>query len=76
MTTYIWQKNKKQNHALFEIEQILVKSGRSLKEFDGIKYPNMSTIRENNKQLLQEELDFDRLELVAEHKKLLNELNV
>ena len=36
----------------------------------------MSTIRENNKQLLQEELDFDRLELVAEHKKLLNELNV
>ena len=76
MTTYIWQKNKKQNHALFEIEQILVKSGRSLKEFDGIKYPNVSTIRENINQLLQEELDFDRLELVAEHKKILNELNV
>ncbi|XP_050256589.1 uncharacterized protein LOC126702031 [Quercus robur] len=64
-----------QNHALFEIEQILVKSGRSLKEFDGIKYPNVSTIRENNNRLLQEELDFDRLELAAEHKKLLNELN-
>ena len=37
-----------QNHALFEIEQILVISGRSLKEFDGIKYPNVLTIRENN----------------------------
>nr|XP_023883470.1 uncharacterized protein LOC111995771 [Quercus suber] len=48
-----------QDHALFEIEQILVKSGRSLKEFDGIKYPNVSTIRENNNRLLQEELDFD-----------------
>ena len=64
------------NHALFEIEQILVKSGRSLKEFDAIKYPNVSTIRESNNRLLQEKLDFDRLELAAEHKKLLNELNV
>ena len=69
-------KEQKQNHALFEIEQIFIKSGRSLKEFDGIKYPNVSTIRENINQLLQEELDFDRLELVAEHKKLLNELIV
>ena len=69
-------KEQKQNHALFEIEQIFIKSGRSLKEFDGIKYQNVSTIRENINQLLQEELDFDRLELVAEHKKLLNELIV
>ena len=36
----------------------------------------MSTIRESNNRLLQEELDFDRIELAAEHKKLLNELNV
>ena len=69
-------KEQIQNHALFEIEQILVKSGRSLKKFDSIKYPNVSTIRENNNRLLREELDFDRLELVAEHKKILNELNV
>ena len=69
-------KEQIQNHALFEIEQILVKSGRSLKKFDSIKYPNVSTIRENNNRLLREELDFDRLELAAEHKKLLNELNV
>ena len=69
-------KEQIQNHALFEIEQILVKSGRSLKKFDSIKYPNVSTIRENNNRLLREELDFDRLELVAEHKKILNVLNV
>ncbi|XP_050255276.1 uncharacterized protein LOC126701205 [Quercus robur] len=44
-----------QNYALFEIEQILVKNGRSLKEFDGIKYPNVLTIRENNNRLLLED---------------------
>jgi hypothetical protein len=36
-----------QNDALFEIELILAKSGRSLKEFDDTRYPNMSIIREN-----------------------------
>uniref|UniRef100_A0A2N9HI08 ATP-dependent DNA helicase n=1 Tax=Fagus sylvatica TaxID=28930 RepID=A0A2N9HI08_FAGSY len=65
-----------QNHALFEIEQILAKSGRSLKEFDGMRYPNMSAIRENRNRLLEEELDFDRVDLVAKHLSLLNGLNV
>jgi hypothetical protein len=65
-----------QNHALFEIEQILAKSGRSLKEFDGMRYPNMSAIRENRNRLLQEELDFDRVDLAAKHLSLLNGLNV
>jgi hypothetical protein len=65
-----------QNHALFEIEQILAKSGRSLKEFDGMRYPNMSAIRENRNRLLQEELDFDRVDLATKHLSLLNGLNV
>ena len=65
-----------QNHALFEIEQILAKSGRFLKEFDGMRYPNMSAIRENKNRLLQEELDFDRVDLAAKHFNLLNGLNV
>ena len=65
-----------QNYALCEIEQILIKSGRSLHEFEPIPYPNTLLLRQSNNRVLQEELDYDRNSLAAEHIKLLNGLNI
>ncbi|KAL4626735.1 hypothetical protein ACB092_05G119100 [Castanea dentata] len=65
-----------QNYALCEIEQILIKSGRSLHEFETIPYPNTLLLRQSNNRVLQEELDYDRNSLAAEHIKLLAGLNV
>ena len=65
-----------QNYALCEIEQILIKSGRSLHEFESIPYPNTLLLRQSNNRVLQEELDYDRNSLVAEHIKLLIGLNI
>ncbi|KAK4594131.1 hypothetical protein RGQ29_017994 [Quercus rubra] len=65
-----------QNYALCEIEQILIKSGRSLHEFESIPYPNTLLLRQINNRVLQEELDYDRNSLAAEHIKLLTSLNV
>ncbi|XP_050290504.1 uncharacterized protein LOC126728763 [Quercus robur] len=64
-----------QNYALCEIEQILVKSGRSLHEFESIPYPNTLLLRQSNNRVLQEELDYDRNSLAAEHIKLFSGLN-
>ncbi|XP_075665209.1 uncharacterized protein LOC142634842 [Castanea sativa] len=65
-----------QNYALCEIEQILIKSGRSLHEFETIPYPNTLLLRQSNNRVLQEELDYDRNSLAAEHIKLLAGLNI
>ncbi|XP_023916072.1 uncharacterized protein LOC112027653 [Quercus suber] len=65
-----------QNYALCEIEQILIKSGRSLHEFKTIPYPNTLLLRQSNNRVLQEELDYDRNSLAAEHIKLLADLNI
>ncbi|KAL4600853.1 hypothetical protein ACB092_11G229700 [Castanea dentata] len=65
-----------QNYALCEIEQILIKSGRSLHDFETIPYPNTLLLRKSNNRVLQEELDYDRNSLAAEHIKLLASLNI
>ena len=65
-----------QNYALCEIEQILIKSGRSLHEFESIPYPNTLLLRQSNNRVLQEQLDYDRNSLAAEHIKLLTGLNI
>ncbi|KAK4566259.1 hypothetical protein RGQ29_002484 [Quercus rubra] len=65
-----------QSYALCEIEQILIKSGRSLHEFETIPYPNTLLLRQSNNRVLQEELDYDRNSLAAEHVKLLTGLNI
>ncbi|KAK4562376.1 hypothetical protein RGQ29_005026 [Quercus rubra] len=56
--------------------EILIKSGRSLHEFESIPYPNTLLLRQINNRVLQEELDYDRNSLAAEHIKLLTGLNV
>ncbi|XP_075645785.1 uncharacterized protein LOC142616929 [Castanea sativa] len=65
-----------ENYALCEIEQILIKSGRSLHDFETIPYPNTLLLRQSNNRVLQEELDYDRNSLAAEHIKLLASLNI
>nr|XP_023877127.1 uncharacterized protein LOC111989564 [Quercus suber] len=65
-----------QNFALCEIEQILIKSGKSLHEFETITYPNTLLLRQSNNRVLQEELDYDRNSLAVEHIKLLTGLNI
>ncbi|KAK4596705.1 hypothetical protein RGQ29_014654 [Quercus rubra] len=64
-----------QNYALSDIEQILIRSGRSLQEFGTIPYPNTLLLRQCNNRILQEELDYDRDSLAVEHIELFNGLN-
>ena len=45
-------------------------------ESETIPYPNTLLLRQSNNRVLQEELDYDRSSLVAEHVKLLNGLNI
>uniref|UniRef100_A0A2N9HBP6 ATP-dependent DNA helicase n=1 Tax=Fagus sylvatica TaxID=28930 RepID=A0A2N9HBP6_FAGSY len=64
-----------QNYALCDIEQILIRNGRSLREFESIPYPDTLLLRQSNNRMLQEELDYDRDSLAEEHTRLLNGLN-
>ncbi|KAK4592722.1 hypothetical protein RGQ29_017025 [Quercus rubra] len=64
--------SRKQLRELF----ILIKSGRSLHDFESIPYPNTLLLRQSNNRVLQEELDYDRNSLAAEHIKLLTGLNI
>nr|XP_023912503.1 uncharacterized protein LOC112024097 [Quercus suber] len=65
-----------ENYALCEIEQILIKNGRSLHEFETIPYPNTLLLRQSNNRVVLEELDYDRNSLATEHIKLLAGLNI
>ena len=64
-----------QNYAFSDIEQILIRSGRSLQEFETMPYPNTLLLRQCNNRILQEELDYDRDSLAVEHIELFNGLN-
>ncbi|XP_075658963.1 uncharacterized protein LOC142628812 [Castanea sativa] len=65
-----------QNYALSDIEQIMIRNGRSLREFETIPYPNTMLLRQCNNRILQEELDYDRDSLAVEHIELFNGLNI
>jgi hypothetical protein len=64
-----------QNYALYDIEKLLNRSGRSLKEFESMPYPDTLLLRQHSNRLLQEELDYDKNYLRDEHIKLLSGLN-
>ena len=49
-----------QNYALYNIEMLLNKSGRFLKEFESMPYPDTLLLRQHSNKLLQKELDYDR----------------
>jgi hypothetical protein len=64
-----------QNYALCDIERLLNKNARSLREFETMPYLKTLLLNQSNNRLLQEELNYDMTFLVEEHIKLLNSLN-
>lgn len=64
------------NYGLYEIEKILVKSNKSLKDFPPLPSPNQAFIRELDNRLLREELSYNIEQLANEHRELYRELNV
>jgi hypothetical protein len=64
-----------QNYALCDIEQLLNKNARSLREFETMSYIETLLLNQSNNRLLQEELNYNMTFLVEEHIKHLNGLN-
>ncbi|XP_074347407.1 uncharacterized protein LOC141686261 [Apium graveolens] len=62
-------------YALLEIEGLMQKLRKSLKEIDEMSQPDSSLTREFGNRLLNEELDYDRDALKIFHEKSLNALN-
>lgn len=60
---------------LAEIEQLLTKGGKSLKDFPGMPLPDSSILQDLNNRLVNEELNYDKDYLRIEHTKLLQKLN-
>lgn len=64
-----------QDYALFEIEQIMKKNGRSLRDFSQMPFPTMITSFNEDSGLIDEELMYNRTELAREHDDLYGNLN-
>ena len=47
------------NYGLYELEQLLIKSNKSLKDFPPLPYPDEALIHELNNRLLREELSYN-----------------
>uniref|UniRef100_A0A803NJP1 ATP-dependent DNA helicase n=1 Tax=Cannabis sativa TaxID=3483 RepID=A0A803NJP1_CANSA len=62
-------------YTLFEIECIMQKMGKSLKDIDGMPQPNSSLMRETCNRLVNEELDYDTKQLKILHDKSFALLN-
>ncbi|CAH9125196.1 unnamed protein product, partial [Cuscuta epithymum] len=62
------------NLALLEIQKMLRKCGRSLEEFETMPIPDNRFLSNNGNRLVYDELRYDRVKLVEEHKQLLGNL--
>ncbi|XP_062089097.1 uncharacterized protein LOC133795659 [Humulus lupulus] len=62
-------------YTLFEIEGIMLKMGKSLKDVDGMPLPNSSLMRDSGNRLVNEELDYDKDQLEILHAKSFAALN-
>nr|XP_009789935.1 PREDICTED: uncharacterized protein LOC104237479 [Nicotiana sylvestris] len=62
-------------YTLFEIETIILKMGKSLKDIDGMPLPDSALLRNVENRLLNEELDYDKEELKILHDKSFALLN-
>ncbi|XP_027166398.1 uncharacterized protein LOC113766402 [Coffea eugenioides] len=63
------------NYALYEVEKILNRNSRSLKEFPGIPFPDMLLDNDNRNRFIIEELNYNREILAQEHFQLQSGLN-
>ena len=64
-----------ESYALFEIESILLKMGKTLRDVDGMPIPDSTLIRDLSNGLVNEELDYDRIQLKKLHAELYDALN-
>ncbi|XP_049362072.1 uncharacterized protein LOC125826778 [Solanum verrucosum] len=62
-------------YTLFEIESILLKIGRSLKDIEGMPLPDSALMRNVGNRLINEELDYDKDKLQILHDQSLALLN-
>lgn len=62
-------------YTLLEIETLMQKLGKSLRDIDGMPQPNASLLRDSSNRLVSEELDYDREQLKVQHEKLYIALN-
>ncbi|KAK1362271.1 hypothetical protein POM88_046745 [Heracleum sosnowskyi] len=56
-----------ESYTLFEIETIMQKLGKSLKDIDGMPQPDPSLLRDSGNRLLYEELNYDTTQLKVLH---------
>lgn len=64
------------NYGLYKIEQLLIKSNKSLKDFRPLPFPDQALIGELDNRLLREELSYNTQLLAIEHQELYKQLNV
>ncbi|KAL6581726.1 hypothetical protein OROMI_005740 [Orobanche minor] len=62
------------NYTLTEIDNMLEKNGRSLRDCKGMPLPDDDMVREGNNRLIQQELNYDRSQLEMEHRQLCSSL--
>ncbi|XP_074336548.1 uncharacterized protein LOC141673702 [Apium graveolens] len=68
-------KEQMESYALAEIDDLMQKLGKSLKDIDGMPHPDYSLTRDLKNRLLNKELDYDRPALKTLHEKSLSALN-
>ena len=64
------------NYALAEIENLLKKNGKSLRDFADMPFPDLALASEGQNRFIQDELAYDRISLAAEFNNLFSNLNV
>jgi SpoVK/Ycf46/Vps4 family AAA+-type ATPase len=74
--TLTLQPEQKKNLTLMEIEQLLRKGGKSLKDYEGMQLPDNTVMQGLRNRLLNEELNYDRDTLQKESVEMLGKLNL
>ncbi|WOG91187.1 hypothetical protein DCAR_0310435 [Daucus carota subsp. sativus] len=62
-------------YTLVELETLMQKSGKSLRDIDGMPQPNTSLLSDSSNRLVNEELDYDTAKLKVQHENLYAALN-
>lgn len=67
-------KNEIKNLTLVEIENTMRKFGKSLRDYEAMSFPDMSSASSMQNKLIHDELSYDRVALGKEHKHLVANL--
>ncbi|KAJ9564541.1 hypothetical protein OSB04_000507 [Centaurea solstitialis] len=63
------------NLTLYRIEQLLLRNGSSLKNFEGMPFPDAEYILSSSNRLIHDEVSYDKDALKVEHDKLFRSFN-